>query len=273
MHVQPGQPVNLGCHLPGTVHWVWMRRLHQLLSHPIGFALSGGSVRGLAHIGVLKELSEAGLKPSVITGTSAGSLVGAMAAAGMPWQDMAALARELFWPSLLHGDRLVRFCEQHLPPTFDALSLPFAAIVTELPSKDARVITEGKLPSAISASCALRGIRRPVERDGLRLKDGGIACVLPAQACRALGAEFVIGSDVWELSSVLRRAGIPPHHPRANRWYPQHYHAAVQSTDLLIHPQIPIAGYLPTSSAVDAMIDAGAAAARQALHRLTAQAA
>ncbi len=86
-----------------------MSCLHQLRSRRIGLALSGGSVRGLAHLGVVKVLSEAGIRPAVIAGTSAGSLIGAMLAAGMEWSEIASLARKTFWPKLLHGETLELF--------------------------------------------------------------------------------------------------------------------------------------------------------------------
>jgi len=230
-------------------------------------------VRGLAHLGVIKVLSEAGIRPAVITGTSAGSLIGAMVAAGMEWSEIASLAQKTFWPKLLHGETLERFCAQHLPASFAGLKLPFAALATQLPEKQAVAIAKGDLVSAISASCALRGIRWPVRREGKRLKDGGIACVLPSEACRAMGADFIIGSDVWEVSSLLRGIGIDPHHPRAGRTYPSHYHSAVHNTDLLIHPRVPFAGYMPGPLAIERMISAGENAARLALDRFTEQAA
>ncbi len=230
-------------------------------------------MRGLAHIGVIKVLSEAGLQPAFITGTSAGSLIGAMLAAGMDWREIASLARRTFWPKLLHGEMLERFCAQHLPATFAGLKLPFAATTTELPGKKTVMITKGDLASAISASCALRGVRRPVRREGKRLKDGGIACVLPSEACRAMGADFIVGSDVWEVSSLLRGFGIDPHHPRAGRTYPAHYHSALRNTDLLVHPRVPLVGYLPGPQAIERMISAGERATRLALERFTAQAA
>jgi NTE family protein len=250
-----------------------MSGFDRLRFHRIGLALSGGSVRGLAHIGVLKVLSEAGIRPAVITGTSAGSLIGAMFAAGMDWNEIASLARDTFWPRLLHGETLERFCAEHLPKTFSDLKLPFAAITTELPAKRTMIITKGELASAISASCALRGVRRPVRREGKRLKDGGIACVLPSEACRAMGGDFIISSDVWEVSSLLRSVGIAPHHPQTGRVYPQHYHSALRSTDVIIHPRVPLAGYVPGPLAVDRMISAGENAARLALARFSSQAA
>ena len=250
-----------------------MSSLHQLASRRLGLALSGGSVRGLAHLGVVKVLAEAGIQPAIITGTSAGSLIGAMLAAGMDWSEIASLARDTFWPKLLHGETLERFCAEHLPATFAGLKLPFAALTTELPGKRAVVITKGDLASAISASCALRVVRRPVRREGKRLKDGGIACVLPSEACRAMGADFIVGSDVWEISSLLRGFGMDPYHPRANRTYPSHYYSAVRYTDLLIHPRVPLAGYLPRPVAVERMIAAGENATRLALSKFAAKAA
>jgi NTE family protein len=229
----------------------------------IGLALSGGSVRGLAHIGVIKALTELGINPSVIAGTSAGSLIGAALAAGLDWRDLARMASSVFWPSLLVGRCLEKFCASNLPGTFAHLRLPFAAVATALPAKRVVTITDGHLASAISASCALRVVRRSVFRDGQRLKDGGIACVLPAIVCRAMGAEVVISSDVWELSSIFRGLGIRPADPHARRLYPTHYLKAISHTDLLIQPDIPVTGYVPGYSAVERMIAAG----EEAVHR------
>jgi NTE family protein len=242
-----------------------MDSLQFLSSRRVGLALSGGSVRGLAHIGVIKALNELGIRPTVIAGTSAGSLIGAGVAAGMDWRDLSQMARSVFWPSLLRGDGLEIFCAKHLPGTFAQLPIPFAAVATALPTKQAVPITEGHLASAISASCAMRIIRRSVMREGRRLKDGGIACVLPAVICRVLGAEFVISSDVWELSSLLRGVGFHPCSPRAQSLYPSHYLTAIRYTDILIQPDIPIAGYIPGTTAVERMVVAGEEAAHIAI--------
>lgn len=239
--------------------------LHKLRSRRIGLALSGGSVRGLAHIGIIKVLAEVGIRPAVIVGTSAGSLIGAAAAAEIDWERLRQMACEVFWPSLLTRSGFERFCSIYLPATFHDLKIPFAAVATSLPDKRPVVIAEGPLASALSASCAMRLVRRPVTRNGHRLKDGGIACVLPAGACRDLGAEMVIGSDVWELSSALRSLGLNPTHPRGRHAYPKHFQTALQHVDVLLQPDIPATGYLPGSKAVDLMIEAGERAARRAL--------
>ncbi|MBZ5611903.1 MAG: patatin-like phospholipase family protein [Acidobacteriia bacterium] len=231
--------------------------------------MSGGSVRGLAHIGVLKVLTEAGIHPAIVAGASAGSIIGAGIAAGMTWQDLIEMARGVFWPKLLHGDTLERFCARHLPHRFSDLRLPFAAIATALPGKRAIALTTGHLASAINASCAMRVIRGRVRREGHVLKDGGIACVLPADVCRQMGADFVISSDVWEVSSVLRDMGFHPAHRHAHRVYPAHYRTSLRHTDLHIHPRVPIAGYWPGDAGIKRMVAAGELAARRALERFS----
>jgi predicted acylesterase/phospholipase RssA len=237
-----------------------------LNSGQVGLALSGGAVRGLAHIGVIKALDEIGIKPKVIAGTSVGSIIGAALAAGKDWGEIAEMARTIFWPSLLRGQSLELFCAKYLPKTFEDLRLPFAAVSTLVPSRRAHVITSGPLATAISASCAVRFLRRPVIREGLRLKDGGFSCVLPTHVCRQLGADFVIASDVWEWSSLMRSLGYrPTDQSWTRRAYPSQYRHALSHANVHIHPKIPVAGYVPGPDAVERMIEGGERAAYRAL--------
>ncbi|MBZ5522908.1 MAG: patatin-like phospholipase family protein [Acidobacteriia bacterium] len=247
-----------------------MFRLHDLQSRRVGLALSGGSVRGIAHIGVIKALEEAGIPPQVVSGTSAGSLIGAGLAAGMSWRDLARMAHEVFWPSLLHGRTLERFCSRQFPSDFEGLALPFAAVATIMPSRRPLTLKSGKLASAISASCAIRS-RRRVAREGHMLKDGGLACVLPSAACRELGADFIIASDVWALSAFLRGVGLTHTHSRMQRAWPRQYLHAVREADLLVQPQIPLGVYLPAKVSVERLIAAGEAATLRALSSLSRQ--
>ncbi|HEU4508867.1 MAG TPA: patatin-like phospholipase family protein [Pyrinomonadaceae bacterium] len=240
--------------------------LDSLQEKRIGVAFSGGAVRGLAHIGVIKVLQETGIKPAVVTGTSVGSIIGAAVSAGMHWRELAGMARSIFWPRLLHGRSLERFSRQYLPATIEQLETPFAAVATIVSSRQPLPISSGALPSAISASCAVRLVRQPVLRDGVKLKDGGFACVLPTHVCRELGADFVIASDVWEWSSLMRSVGCSPR--RTPRAYPSHYRFALSHTDIHIHPEIPFSGYVPSPLAVDRMIAVGERATRRALGTL-----
>ena len=122
-----------------------------LLSRRPGLALSGGSVRGIAHIGVIKALSEHGVRPALVVGTSAGSLIGAAIAAGMDWRELKKMAEAVFWPSLLSGTKLEQFCSRHLPSSFAELRLPFAAIATTLPGKRTVILTSGKQAARTSS--------------------------------------------------------------------------------------------------------------------------
>jgi NTE family protein len=227
----------------------------------IGFTFSGGGVRGMAHIGVIKALTERGWRADYVAGTSAGSLIGAGLAAGMDWQALAEMASAVSWPKLLHGARLEKFCRQHLPATFEKLQLPLAVVVTEFPMKRSLTLRQGDLASALNASCALPVIRRAVWREGLKLKDGGYTCVLPAQACRALGADFVFGSDVWELSALFNAVGCDASHPL----FPNHYREAVRQTNCLIQPRIAARDCWPSKAALLRLIAAGEAAVERAL--------
>jgi NTE family protein len=231
----------------------------------IGLALSGGSVRGIAHIGVIKALTASGIKPAVVAGTSVGSLIGAGFAAGMNWRELKRIAEAVFWPSLLNGARLEHFCRQHLPSSFADLKLPFAAVATTIPAKQTVVLTAGELAPAISASCAMLMLRRPVSLNEDRLKDGGISCVLPSHPCRSLGAEFVVASDVWAFSAFCRGVGLAHNHRHARRVYPKQYLDAIQAAGLLIQPHIPIRVYVPGCLSVDQLIAAGEKATERVL--------
>jgi NTE family protein len=231
----------------------------------VGLALSGGSVRGIAHIGVMKAVTEAGIQPEFVVGTSVGSIIGAGIAAGMGWRELKGMADSVFWPSLLAGRKLEQFCRRHLPASFADLKLPFAAIATIVPGKRTVVLKQGKLAPAISASCAMRLIRRAVPLDGERMKDGGMSCVLPSLECRSLGAEFVMGSDVWEIGAFLRGCGLDCDHPRARHVYPARYREAVKGSDVLVQPDIPVKVYVPGCLSIDQLIDAGERATRRAL--------
>jgi NTE family protein len=173
----------------------------------IGLALGGGAVRGAAHIGVLEALDEAGLPPAVITGTSAGALVGALYAAGHSPSDIGKLARTLRWPRLVRPartrkalfdtTRLGHFLDDALGSRdFDGLTLPFGTVACDLATGDEVVLREGPVSDAIMASSAVPGVFPPIERDGLLLVDGGLVTMVPAMLARTLGADVVVAVDV-----------------------------------------------------------------------------
>jgi NTE family protein len=188
------------------------------LHQRIGLALSGGISRGPAHIGVLNVLTAQGVPIDCVTGVSAGSIIGAVYCAGLPLEQMNELAlrigwrriARLTWPrrGFIHFRRLERLLIDLIGDVeFRDLKIPFAVVVTDLLTGAPVVIDEGRVVTAVHASCAVPGFVEPVERGGRLLGDGGVSCNLPGKQVRALGADFVIGVDLMQ--PHLRRRGGP----------------------------------------------------------------
>lgn len=174
----------------------------------IALALSGGASRGIAHVGVLEVLGEAGIPVRAVAGTSAGAIVGALFAAGLSPAEIARVALETRWTDLLKphlphggllaGEGLQRFLERVLPVrTFAELSLPFAVVATDLETGQRVDIVSGPLAVGVRASCSLPVLFEPVAGGGRLLVDGGVSSQIPVRAAReALGASTVVAVDV-----------------------------------------------------------------------------
>jgi NTE family protein len=175
----------------------------------VGLALSGGAARGVAHVGVLKVLLEAGIPVDSVAGTSAGALVGGAFAAGMPVAELERLGREMRWRNfgrmtlsrlgVQSNARMEEYIRERFPVTrFEEMPIPFAAVATDLHTGQAVVMRDvGDAAFAIRASCAVPGWYVPVtDSDGRQLVDGGLVANLPASIARALGPDIVIAVDV-----------------------------------------------------------------------------
>lgn len=175
----------------------------------IGLALSGGAARGIAHVGVLRALTENNIHVDCIAGTSAGSLVGGAMATGMPLDQIEELGRKLRWRDVgrmtmsrlgvQSNERLEQYLRERLPITrFEELPIPFAAVATDLKTGAPVILRDqGDLPFAIRASCTIPGWYVPViDEEGRQLVDGGLVAVIPASTARSLGADIVIAVDV-----------------------------------------------------------------------------
>lgn len=191
----------------------------------LGLALSGGGARGLAHIGVLKALEEADIRPCCIAGTSMGAVVGALYAAG---HGVDALEREALqltglgkllkfvdwlpsWRGLMNGQSISNHLEKLLGPglTFADLTLPLGVTATDLSSRQGVEITSGLVLDAVRASLSLLGLFQPVHRGGQRLVDGGFLNHLPVELTRKLGATTIIAVDVQGSEICLGPADAP----------------------------------------------------------------
>jgi NTE family protein len=174
----------------------------------IGLALSGGAVRGLAHIAVLEVLELEGIPVSAIAGTSAGSVVGALYCAGMALSDIRRILLHAKWKDILKltiprqglisSDGIYHFMEKNLPiRKFSALPIPFAAVATDLRSGEKVSITSGSVAKAVQASCSLPIIFTPTELNRKMLVDGGIASQIPVRTVRdELGVKQVVAVNV-----------------------------------------------------------------------------
>ncbi|NNE58340.1 MAG: hypothetical protein HKN36_09550 [Hellea sp.] len=172
---------------------------------PLGLALGGGVARGWAHIGALKALIEADVKPDIIAGTSIGALVGGVYLAGkLDVLENWALAlnrrrmmsyMDIRWggSGLMRGDRLARVLNHYLGDTrIEDLPTKYAAVTCDLRTGYEVWLQKGALVSAVRASYALPGAFDPVKIDGRYMIDGALVNPVPVSACRALGAHMVI---------------------------------------------------------------------------------
>jgi len=192
----------------------------------LGLALSSGSARGWAHIGVIRALAAHGLEPSVVTGASVGALVGAAYASGTlgPLEDWVCRLTQLdVWRlvdttfrggGVMTGNRLmaaVAECVTDRP--IEGLPIDYGAVATDLYTGDEVWLREGSLIGAVRASSGLPGLLAPTWYQDRWLVDGGVVNPLPVSLCRALGADVVIAVDlsrsVTRLAMRAQRNGKP----------------------------------------------------------------
>lgn len=173
--------------------------------HKLGLALSGGGTKGVAHIGVFRALQEADIPVFCVAGTSAGSIVGAMFCAGLSWEDMAKEAQKLGRKDILDKRWIIGSNSQNIASairrvlgntTFDQLSLPFAAVAVDLQSGEEVVLRQGEVATAVAASSSVPILFKPTVLDGNVLVDGGLLNNMPADVCRQMGADIVLGVDL-----------------------------------------------------------------------------
>jgi NTE family protein len=174
----------------------------------IGFVLGAGSARGWAHIGVLRALTEVGIKPDFIAGSSVGALVGAAFAAGrldqleawalgLDWKRILRLADFGLRGGLIRGRRMREvFSEQFVERDFSELSVPFGAVATDLHSGQEIWLRDGRVSDAIGASIAVPGLFQPVLYEDRFLVDGSVVNPIPVSLCRAMGADIVVAVDL-----------------------------------------------------------------------------
>jgi len=173
----------------------------------LGLALGGGAARGFAHIGVIQVLEEAGIKVDLVAGTSAGSLVAALYAAGRNGSMLARLALQMDesaitdWAfpgrGLIRGEALARYVrEQTGGKAIEQLPLPLGIVATDLDNGQAVLFQRGDVGAAVRASSAVPAIFQPVKIGTREYVDGGLVSPVPVRFARQMGAELVIAVDI-----------------------------------------------------------------------------
>lgn len=173
--------------------------------YKLGLALSGGGTRGIAHLGVLKAFAEQRIRFDCVAGTSVGSLMGAIYCAGVDIDDVIAEAKTVTVKELINkrfaigsnSANIQKLADKFLQDTtFEQLKIPFACVAADIVSGSEVILDSGNVSQAVSASCAVPALFTPVEYDGMLLVDGGLLNNMPADVCRRMGADIVVGVDL-----------------------------------------------------------------------------
>lgn len=175
----------------------------------IGLALGGGAARGFAHVGVIQVLEQHGIRPDLVVGTSAGSLVAALYASGKNGQELeqAAMAMEeaalTDWTlpfgnrGMLRGAAVARYVSLHTQGRLiENMALPLGIVATDLATGAGILFQRGDAGTAVRASSSVPGVFQPVDIGGKEYVDGGLVAPVPVAYARQMGAELVIAVDI-----------------------------------------------------------------------------
>ena len=247
-----------------------------------GLALSGGTARSIAHIGVLRALEKEGLRPDLITATSGGSMIGVLYASGLEPETMTRIAIEMNWRKLarVRIPRLGLLSNQGISDfiidtigdvNFEDLKIPTYVVATDLLSGEKKVFSSGPIAPAVRASCSIPQIFSPVEIDGGLYADGGFVEYMPVETARELGCEVVAGvnlsryADFSEppsnlIGMIQRMVGIIAR---------QNGRVSASVADCVIEPKLQGFGSFDLGRADD-LVAAGQAATREVIPMLEA---
>ena len=173
----------------------------------IGLALGGGAARGFAHIGVIQVLEENGIKPDLVVGTSAGSLVAALYASGKSGAELAVLAESMDesafadWSfpgrGLIRGEALAKYVRDNTGARpIEQMRTALGIVATDLDSGQPILFQRGDPGVAVRASSAVPAVFQPVRIGTHEYVDGGLVSPVPVRFARQMGAELVIAVDI-----------------------------------------------------------------------------
>ena len=173
----------------------------------IGLALGGGASKGFAHIGVIKVLEENNIPVKIVTGTSAGALVGSLYASGMNAPRLQREAENLQRADLvdltlstsgfIRGEKLQNYINRKVGNRpMQQFPIKFAAVATDFESGKPVVFNVGNAGQAVRASASIPNVFQPVVIGNRKYVDGGLSQPVPVSAAKKMGANFIIAVDI-----------------------------------------------------------------------------
>ena len=249
----------------------------------LGLALGGGAARGFAHIGVLQVLEEEGIKPTLVVGTSAGSVVAAFYASGKTASQLQWLADTMDesqftdWANpftgrgMLRGEALGKYVNSQLNGMkIEDMKMPLGIVATDLRTGDGILFRRGDVATAVRASSAVPSVFEPVRIGGKDYVDGGLVSPVPVRYAKQMGADIVLAIDISSrpedaktsdlLKVLLQTFSI------MGKSISQ---LELAQADLVVRPDLPDVGSAEFSARKKS-IEAGRAAMKQALPQLKA---
>ncbi|QWD80402.1 patatin-like phospholipase family protein [Polynucleobacter sp. MWH-Spelu-300-X4] len=188
----------------------------------IGLALGGGAARGFAHIGVIKALEAQGIKPDLVVGTSAGSVIAALYASGNPGTELNRMALTLDEASItdwalpfsgkfggmIKGDALQSTVNRLVKnQRIENMPIPLGIVATDLQTGAGILFQRGDTGQAVRASCSVPGVFQPSVINGREYVDGGLVSPVPVRYAKQMGADFVIAVNISTEPSTQDTSG------------------------------------------------------------------
>src|SRR5947209_2102926 len=183
----------------------------------VGLALAGGFARGIAHVGVLRALVNAGIPIDYVAGTSVGALIGACYCAGVPLEEMQRIAASTTfadfgrwtpsWLGLATNQRMEAYLARFTTvKKFEELKTPLAIAATDINAGISVYYTQGSIAPVLRGSCAYPGLFVPIQFEGRTLVDGFLTAPVPVEGALLLGADIVIAVYLEALNTENPRA-------------------------------------------------------------------
>ena len=244
----------------------------------IALALSGGAAYGVVHLGALQVLEEENIRVRGIAGASAGALVGVLYAFDVSVAEMRTMAADLSWPDLTRPTRphlgllslqkMQEWIEKRIGTVgLEEAPIRLAVVTTDLAGGEAVIFERGSAAFAVTASCAVPGLFRPLEYKERLLSDGGLVNNLPVTLARRMSVGKVVACDALSAGEhpmpanlfdvVLRSVNLMVSHGAA---------AEREKADVLITPDTRSYSSADLGHAEE-LFEAGYRAARQALKK------